>query len=216
VAKIRVLIADDHTVVRDGLSSMLAREQDFEVVGEAADGEAAVRLAARLQPDVILMDLRMPVLDGAQAMRQIREAQPAVKFLVLTTFDTDEYVFQAIEAGARGYLLKDSSREDLFRAVRGVHAGESLIQPAVAARVLDRFAQMSRSDREKEADGLSSRELVVLEKLARGLANKQIAAQLSVSENTVKTHVASIFQKLGVNDRTGAVTAALQRGLLKL
>jgi DNA-binding NarL/FixJ family response regulator len=216
VAKIRVLIADDHTVVRDGLSSMLARETDFEVVGEAADGEAAVRLAARLQPDVILMDLRMPVLDGAEAMRRIREAQPEVKFLVLTTFDTDEYVFQAIEAGARGYLLKDSSREDLFRAVRAVHAGESLIQPAVAARVLDRFAQMSRTSREQEADRLSSRELVVLEQLARGLANKQIAAQLSVSENTVKTHVASIFQKLGVNDRTGAVTAALQRGLIRL
>jgi DNA-binding NarL/FixJ family response regulator len=139
-----------------------------------------------------------------------------VKFLVLTTFDTDEYVFQAIEAGARGYLLKDSSREDLFRAVRAVHAGESLIQPAVAARVLDRFAQMSRTSREQEADRLSSRELVVLEQLARGLANKQIAAQLSVSENTVKTHVASIFQKLGVNDRTGAVTAALQRGLIRL
>jgi DNA-binding NarL/FixJ family response regulator len=195
---------------------MLARELDFDVVGEAADGETAVRLADRLQPDVILMDLRMPRLDGVEAMRQIREGGSAAKFLVLTTFDTDEYIFQAIEAGARGYLLKDSSREDLFRAVRTVHAGESLIQSTVAARVLDRFAQMSRSNKENDPDALSSRELDVLGRLAKGLANKQIAAQLSVSENTVKTHVASIFQKLGVNDRTGAVTAALQRGVIKL
>jgi DNA-binding NarL/FixJ family response regulator len=216
VTKIRVLVADDHPVVRDGLSSILAHEPDFEVIGEAADGEAAVQLAARLRPDVILMDLRMPLLDGVEAMRRIREAGSPARFLVLTTFDTDEYIFQAIEAGARGYLLKDSSRQDLFRAIRAVHAGESLIQPAVAARVLDRFAQMSRAGRERDTDGLSSRELDILGQLAKGLANKEIAAQLSVSENTVKTHVASIFQKLGVNDRTGAVTAALQRGLIKL
>jgi DNA-binding NarL/FixJ family response regulator len=216
VTKIRVLIADDHPVVRDGLSSMLAREPDFEVVGEAGDGEVALRLAVSLQPEVILMDLRMPLLDGVDTMRQIRAAGSEAKFLVLTTFDTDEYIFQAIEAGARGYLLKDSSREDLFRAVRAVHAGESLIQPAVAVRVLDRFAQISRASGERDAEALSSRELAVLGQLAKGLANKQIAAQLSVSENTVKTHVASIFQKLGVNDRTGAVTAALQRGLIRL
>jgi DNA-binding NarL/FixJ family response regulator len=216
MTNIRVLIADDHTVVRDGLRSMLAREPDFEVVGEAADGQAAVRLATRVQPDVILMDLRMPILDGVEAMRQIRESGTPAKLLVLTTFDTDEYIFQAIEAGARGYLLKDSSRDELFRAIRAIHAGESLIQPAVAARVLDRFAQISRSARENDTDSLSARELNVLENLAKGLANKEIAAQLSVSENTVKTHVASIFQKLGVSDRTGAVTTGLQRGLIKL
>jgi DNA-binding NarL/FixJ family response regulator len=216
VTKIRILIVDDHIVVRDGLTAMLGREPDLEVVGEAAEGEEAVRLAANLSPDVILMDLRMPGMDGVTAMQHIRETGTNTRFLVLTTFDTDDYIFQAIEAGARGYLLKDSSREDLFRAVRAVHAGESLIQPAVAARVLDRFAQMSRSSRANDAEALSSRELDVLARLGKGLANKQIAAQLSVSENTVKTHLASIFQKLGVNDRTGAVTAALQRGLIKL
>ena len=213
---IRVLIVDDHTVVRDGLSSMLAREPDFEVVGEASNGEDAVRLAANLTPDVILMDLRMPRMDGVTAMKRIRDAGPDTRFLVLTTFDTDEYIFQAIEAGARGYLLKDSSREDLFRAVRAVHAGESLIQPAVAARVLDRFAQLSRVSKESNADALSLREIEVLDLLAKGLANKEIAAGLSISENTVKTHVSNIFQKLDVSDRTGAVTAAIRRGLIKL
>ncbi len=216
VEAIRVLIVDDHTVVRDGLSSMLAREPDFEVVGEASNGEDAVRLAANLTPDVILMDLRMPRMDGVTAMKRIRDAGPDTRFLVLTTFDTDEYIFQAIEAGARGYLLKDSSREDLFRAVRAVHAGESLIQPAVAARVLDRFAQLSRVSKESNADALSLREIEVLDLLAKGLANKEIAAGLSISENTVKTHVSNIFQKLDVSDRTGAVTAAIRRGLIKL
>jgi DNA-binding NarL/FixJ family response regulator len=212
---IRVLIADDHTVVRDGLSGILSRQPDFEVVGEAANGAEAVDLTRRLEPDVVLMDLRMPVMDGVEAMLQIAAAGLSARFLVLTTFDTDEYIFRAIEAGAKGYLLKDASREDLFRAVRAIHAGESLIQPAVAARVLDRFAQMSRSAGRAD-EALSGRELDVLREMAQGRPNKEIALKLAISENTVKTHISSIFQKLDVGDRTGAVTRALQLGYIQL
>ncbi len=211
---IKVLVVDDHTVVRDGLTSVLGRQRDFTVVGEARNGLEAVERARALRPHVILMDLRMPELDGVEAMRRIREEDPEVSFIVLTTYDSDEYIFQAIEAGAKGYLLKDASREELFQAVRAVHRGESLIQPGVAARVLDRFAQLSRQT--VEAELLSEREVEVLRLMAQGAANKEIAASLSIGESTVKTHVTNIFQKLDVNDRTGAVTRALQKGIIKL
>ena len=211
---IKVLIVDDHTVVRDGLTTMLGREKDFTVVGEAQNGLEAVERARELEPDVILMDLRMPELDGVEAMRRIRSQDPEVRFIVLTTYDTDEYIFDAIEAGAKGYLLKDASREDLFQAVRAVHGGESLIQPDVAARVLDRFAQLSRQA--TPADVISEREVEVLRLMATGAANKAIAAELSISESTVKTHVANIFQKLDVSGRTDAVTKALRKRIIKL
>ncbi|MFQ5872903.1 MAG: response regulator [Dehalococcoidia bacterium] len=211
---IKVLIVDDHTVVRDGISAMLGRQRDFAVVGEAQDGLEAVERARELWPDVILMDLRMPELDGVEAMRRIRGENADVKFIVLTTYDNDEYLFHAIEAGAKGYLLKDASREELFQAVRTVHRGESLIQPGVAAKVLDRFAQLSRQATGTE--GLSEREVEVLQLMARGAGNKEIADSLSVSESTVKTHVANIFLKLDVTHRTEAVTQALQRGIIKL
>ena len=211
---IRVLIADDHTVVRDGLVALLARRPDITVVGEASNGVEAVEKASQLRPDVILMDLRMPEMDGAEAMRRIREQDPDVRFLVLTTFDNDEYIFEAIQAGAKGYLLKDASREDLFRAVVAVYKGESLIQPAVASRVLDRFVEMSR--RTVPGETLSEREVEVLRLMAKGAANKEIAAALFISESTVKTHIANIFQKLDVNDRTEAVTTALQKGIIRL
>ncbi len=211
---IKVLIVDDHTVVRDGLMTMLGREEDFTVVGEAQNGLDAVERARELQPNVILMDLRMPEMDGVEAMRRIRDQDPEVKFIVLTTFDSDEYIFDAIEAGAKGYLLKDASREDLFQAVRAVHRGESLITPAVTARILDRFTQLSRQA--SPTDLLSEREVEVLQLISRGAANKEIGASLSISESTVKTHVANIFNKLEVNDRTDAVTQALQRGIIKL
>ena len=171
-------------------------------------------MAGELRPDIILMDLRMPEMDGVEAMRRIRAADSSVQFIVLTTFDTDEYIFDAIEAGAKGYLLKDASREDLFQAVRAVQRGESLIQPGVAARVLDRFAQLTREA--TPAELLSERELQVLRLMAGGAANKGIAATLSISESTVKTHVANIFQKLDANDRTEAVTQGLRKGIIKL
>jgi len=219
VETIRILIVDDHTVVRDGLSSMLRREPDFEVVGEAADGIGAVEQATSLEPDVILMDLRMPRLDGVEAMRRIGlQSQKPVKFIVLTTYDSDEYIFDAITAGAKGYLLKDTSREELFRAVRTVSKGESLIEPGVAAKVLDRLAQISRQDTRLSdpADTLSAREIEVLQQIAHGAANKEIAINLTISESTVKTHVANIFTKLDASHRTEAVTKALQRGIIKL
>lgn len=211
---IKVLIVDDHTVVRDGLTTMLEREQEFTVVGQAKNGLEAVEMARALQPEVILMDLRMPELDGVEAMRRIGAEAPAIRFIVLTTYDSDEYIFDAIEAGAKGYLLKDASREDLFEAVCAVHRGESLIEPGVAARVLDRFSELSRQAGETAV--LSEREVEVLKLMASGAANKEIAASLSISESTVKTHVANIFQKLDVNGRTEAVTEALQRRIIKL
>ena len=217
MGQIRVLIVDDHTVVRDGLNTMLSREGDFVVVGEAGDGEDAIAKNRDLDPEVILMDLRMPQLDGVEAMRRIRAEDSEVKFIVLTTFDTDEYIFDAIEAGAKGYLLKDASRDEMFQAVRAVHRGESLIEPGVAARILDRLAEMSRrGPQSDETDVLSTREVEVLRLMAKGSANKEIAFDLSISESTVKTHVANIFQKLDVNHRTEAVTQALQKGIISL
>ena len=212
--EIRIIIADDHTVVRDGLTAMLIRQADFTVVGEANNGLEAVERARELKPDIILMDLRMPELDGVEAMRRIRSEAPAVNFIVLTTFDTDEYIFDAIEAGAKGYLLKDASREELFKAIRAVHRGESLIQPGVATRLLDRFAQLSRQS--SPADVLSGRELEVLRLMSRGAGNKVIASDLSISESTVKTHVANIFQKLEVTGRTDAVTKVIREGIIKV
>ncbi len=214
---IRILIVDDHEMVRDGLAVMLSRQDDFSVVGEAQNGLEAVEKARELQPDVVLMDLRMPELNGVDAMRRIRDELPDLKFLVLTTYDTDEYIFDAIEAGAKGYLLKDASREDLFRAVRAVHRGESLIEPGVQSRLLDRLAQLSRQATQSSSnETLSGRETEVLQLMAHGSANKAIAAVLSISESTVKTHVSNIFQNLEVGQRTEAVTKEMSLGIIKL
>ncbi len=213
---IKILIVDDHTMVRDGLNAMLSRQRDFVVVGEATNGREATELAQQMNPDVILMDLRMPEVSGVEAMRTIRRRDRDVRFIVLTTFDTDEYIFDAIEAGATGYLLKDTSREELFDAVRAVHRGESQIEPGVAAKVLSRFQELSRYGPEHNRESLSEREIEVLQLIARGSANKQIADELIISESTVKTHVANIFRKLDVNHRTEAVTQALQRGIIRL
>ena len=213
---IRIMIVDDHTVVRDGFSAMLSREPDFLVVGEARNGLEAVERSRDAKPDVVLMDLRMPEMDGVEAMRRIGAENPEIKFIVVTTYDTDEYIFDAISAGAKGYLLKDASRDVLFEAVRGVHRGESLIEPGVAARVLDRLARLSSGEEPHPTAGLSDRELEVLQQMAKGAANKQIAGSLSISESTVKTHVANIFHKLDVSHRTEAVTQAIQRGIIRL
>jgi DNA-binding NarL/FixJ family response regulator len=212
--KIKVLIADDHPVVRAGLAAMLSREKDIEVVGEAENGRQAADKAAGLKPDIILMDLRMPEMDGIEAMRQIKAESPQTKFIILTTYDSDEYIFKGIEAGARAYLLKDAPREELFKAIRLVSRGGSLIQPAVAGKLLDHLAAASRQGPAPEA--LSQREVEVLECMARGESNKLIASTLAISESTVKTHIQSIFQKLGVGDRTGAVTEALKKGVIRL
>jgi DNA-binding NarL/FixJ family response regulator len=214
VEAIRILIADDHPVVREGLFAMLSRESDFEVVGEARDGVEAVNKAKELSPEVVLMDLRMPELDGVEAMNQIKSAKPNTKFIILTTYSDDDYIFRGIEAGARGYLLKDAPREELFKAIRAVHRGESLIQPVVASKVLDRLTELSR--RAPSGEELSERELEVLRLMAKGAANKEIGVELSIAQSTVKTHISTIFQKLGVNDRTEAVTEALKKGIIRL
>jgi DNA-binding NarL/FixJ family response regulator len=204
---IRVMIVDDHPVVRDGLSGIFAAEDGFEVVGEAADGAEAVRRAKALKPDVILMDLRMPELDGVGAIRQLTQAGSPARILVLTTYDSDIDVLPAIEAGATGYLLKDAPRQELLRGVRAAAAGESVLSPAVATRLL---AQV----RAPTEEALSDRELEVLALVARGIANQEIAAQLFISEATVKTHLRHIYGKLDAADRAAAVAEAYNRGLL--
>jgi DNA-binding NarL/FixJ family response regulator len=206
-AAIRLLIVDDHPVVRGGLRGMFAGDEGFEVVGEADDGARAVTEAARLRADVVLMDLRMPVMGGVEAIRRLRAAVPAAHVLVLTTYDTDEDVLPAIEAGATGYLLKDAPREELARAVRAASRGESVLSPSVAGRLLARVRTPAR-------DELSQRELEVLRLVANGAATREVAAALFVSEATVKTHLLHIFDKLGVRERAAAVGEAYRRRLL--
>jgi DNA-binding NarL/FixJ family response regulator len=206
---IRVLIVDDHPVVRDGLRGMLSGRPEFEVAGEAEDGQAAVEAARRLLPDVILMDLRMPRLDGTAATQEIRKAQPAARILVLTTYDSDAEILRAIEAGAAGYLLKDAPREELYRAIQATAQGQSYLSPSVAARLVGQLRAPLR-------DPLSPRELDVLGWVARGASNKEIARELHISEATVKSHLLHVFEKLGVDDRTQAVTLAVQKGLIRL
>jgi DNA-binding NarL/FixJ family response regulator len=203
------VIADDHPVVRDGLRGMLESQADFEVVGEACDGEAAILRAVEMQPDLILMDLRMPILDGVSAIREIKKRLPAMQVLVLTTYDSDADILPAIEAGATGYMLKDCTREELFHAVRAARAGEPVFAPAVAKRLIGKM-------RLPAEEKLSSRELEVLQLVAGGASNSEIAAHLHISQATVKSHLIHIFGKLGVSDRTAAVTVALQRRLIRL
>jgi DNA-binding NarL/FixJ family response regulator len=206
-APIRLLIVDDHPVVRDGLGGMFASDPEFEVVGEAADGAEAVRAAEALAPDVILMDLRMPGMDGVAAITELARRGSAARVLVLTTYDTDSYVLPAIEAGATGYLLKDAPRAELLRAVHAAARGEAALAPSVATRLVSRV-------RTPGSAPLSQREVEVLELVASGNGNRETAARLFISEATVKTHLLNIYSKLGVSDRAAAVAEAFNRGLL--
>jgi two-component system NarL family response regulator len=204
--RIRILLADDHPVVRLGLRTMLEAEPDLEVVGEAVDGAGAVAAFAEHRPDVTLLDLRMPGLTGPETITAIRKLAPEANIIVVTTYDADEDVFRAVQAGARGYLLKDTFAEGMLEAIRNVHAGRRLIDPAVAARLMDRLNEPS----------LTSREMEVLELVARGMTNREIGAALSVGEETVKAHLKHVFVKLGASDRTEAALIAVQRGLIRL
>jgi DNA-binding NarL/FixJ family response regulator len=211
----RVLLADDQAVIRYGLRLILEGEPDLEVAGEAADGEAAVAAVQRLRPDVVLMDVRMPRLDGIAAVRRIVASGAPTRALVLTTFDLDDYVFDALRAGASGFLLKDAPPEDLVSAVRLVAAGEALLAPSVTRRVIEEFARRPAPVRDGGThDGLTARELEVLRLVARGLTNDEIATELFVSRTTVKTHVARVLAKLGLRDRVQAVVHAYEHGLV--
>jgi NarL family two-component system response regulator LiaR len=209
---IRVLVVDDHAVVREGLRTFLELQDGIVVVGEAGDGEAGVSAAERLRPDVVLMDLVMPRLDGVGAMRRLRRRLPATRVIVLTSFADDERLLPAIRAGAAGYLLKDAEPRELARAVRAAHAGEALLDPAVAARVVQELAAPTDGD---VAARLTRREREVLELVARGLSNKRIARELGIAEKTVKTHVGHLLAKLGVTDRTQAAVRAVRAGLVR-
>jgi len=205
MSAIRVLIADDHVTVREGLAAIIGRQPDMEVAGEAANGLAAVNLWRERRPDVTLMDLRMPVMDGAVAIGEIRRIEPSARIIVLTTFDTDNDISRAIRAGAKGYLLKDAQREDLLDCIRRVYSGETCIPPALVAKLA---AGMS-------TESLTARELDVVKMLAAGKSKKEIALRLSITETTVKSHLRKIFTKLGVLSRTEAVTVASRRGLVQ-
>jgi DNA-binding NarL/FixJ family response regulator len=219
--KIRVLLADDQDIIRTGLTIILNHQADIEVIGQAADGLEAVELAKNLQPDVILMDIKMLRLNGIQATRQIVAALPNTQIIILTTYDTDDWVFDGIRAGAIGYLLKDTSGDNLAEAVRGALRGESQIDPTVARKVLREFQQLTTKRaappvKDEPLERLTDREEEVIQLLAAGLANKEIAQQLSLSEGTVKNHISAILAKLHANDRTQAVLTALKRGLVDL
>jgi len=206
VSKIRVLIADDHPVVRDGLASMIGKWTDTEVVAEARDGQEAVEQWMKHRPDVSLLDLRMPVLDGVGAIERIRQIEPAARIILLTTFDGEEDIYRAIRAGAKAYLLKDSPRDDILNCIRKVHAGETFVPLPLAAKLAERVSGVE----------LTQREVTVLRALASGQSNKAIARALFISETTVKAHVKSIFTKLNVLSRTEAIAVAVRRGMVQL
>jgi len=206
---IRILMVDDHPVVRAGLRGMLASQEDFLVLDEASDGASAVALAETLRPDVVLLDLRMPQTGGLWAIPKLLALKVPPQILVLTTFDTDAEVFRAIEAGAIGYLLKDSPRDSLFSAIRAAAAGKPALAPAIAAKLMGRVRQAG-------GKALTLREIEVLQQVSRGSSNREIAKTLRISQATVKSHLIHIFEKLGVSDRTAAVTSALEKGIFSL
>jgi DNA-binding NarL/FixJ family response regulator len=210
---IRVLVADDQSMVRAGFRMLLSREPDIEVVAEANDGLEAVRKAARTQPTVVLMDIRMPELDGLQATRRILAADNDARILVLTTFDLDEYVYEALRAGASGFVLKDDPPEQLLAAIRVIAGGDALLSPAITKRVIEKFTHIPRRTPPSQFDDLTERERDVFQLIARGLTNAEIGQELYISDTTVKTHITHILQKLGLRDRVQAVVLAYETGL---
>ena len=209
----KILLCDDQAVIRDGMEMLLQLEKDFQMVGSAQDGFEAVELAAKTQPDLILMDLKMPGMNGIEATREIRKKFPNIKILVLTTYDDDEWVFDAIRAGASGYLLKDTPRQKIIEAIRGTVDGKSFVDPAVAGKLLNQVASNQTQPASILEDKLTERELDVLRLLAKGMTNTDIAGTLHLSEGTVRNHVSAILEKLGVSDRTQAAVIAIQHGL---
>ncbi|HAH01156.1 MAG TPA: DNA-binding response regulator [Ktedonobacter sp.] len=225
--KIRILLADDHPILREGLRAVLETQPDFEVIAEAVNGLEAVRLALTLQPDILLLDLEMPQLDGVETIRRLRQQQPQFRIIVFTAFDNDERIIHAVQAGANGYLLKEAPRDEIFSAIRITMAGGSLLQPIVASKLLRHMGHQSSTGAQGTAythsaqhippyEPLTERELEVLKLLAQGMPNKEIASQLVISERTAKFHVSSIMGKLGATNRTEAVSLAAQKGLITL
>ena len=214
---IQVLLVDDQKLVRQGIQMLLETEEGIQVIGQAADGQEALNLAEKLRPDVVLMDIRMPVMDGVAATQALAERHPEMGVIILTTFDDDEHVFEGLRAGARGYLLKDISSEEMAAAVRTVAAGGALIQPSITRKVLAEFSRLTNTPQPKAAaltEPLTERELDVLRALAEGLSNKEIAERLYITEGTVKNHVSNLIAKLGVRDRTQAILKAQEFGIL--
>lgn len=211
---IRVLVVDDHPIVREGLAAILSSQVDFEVVGQVGTGEEALQQFQSLKPDVVLLDLEMPNMDGTAVLRHLRHLDPAARVIVFTAFDTDERILEAVRAGAAGYLLKGAPREEVFRAIRVVQAGGSLLEPLVASKLMRRMSQ--EADQAASPQALTPREQEVLRLLAQGLQNKEIAAELVISERTVKFHVSAILSKLNAGNRTEAVRLAAQQGLIQL
>jgi len=212
--KIRVLMVDDHTLFREGLRAIIDQQPDLYVVGEAKDGVEATKKAAELQPDVVLMDINMPVMGGIEACRQITAQDQRVGVIVLTMYREDKYAFEAIKAGARGYVVKDSSADELFRAIRAVRRGEALIDQAIATNLLQEFRSLAERPSERNFVDLSEREVETLHLVAQGLTNKQIAEKLCLAEQTIKNNLSIVFQKLHVNNRAEAVASAIQEGLI--
>ena len=217
MGKIRILLADDHVLVRQGTRELLEQEDDMEVVAEAGDGEDAVRQAINQRPDVAIMDISMPKLNGIEATRQIKASHPSTAVLVLSAYDDDQYIFALLEAGAAGYLLKDVQASELIQAVRAVHTGESVLHPAIARKVINRFAQPADKRTEKVSlDQLTEREMQVLKLAAKGMTNQEIAHELVISIRTVQVHLSNVFGKIGVGSRTEAVLYALREGWITL
>jgi len=215
--KIKVLLAEDHVVVREGTRELIQREPDIEVVGEAGDGEEAVDLTNKLHPDVVIMDIAMPRLNGIEATKQIKALHPSISVLILTAYDNDQYIFAILEAGAAGYLLKNVRGRELVDAIRAVHAGESVLYPTVARRVISHLlSPVSSTTEAKTIELLSEREMEVLKLAAKGISNKDIAKELFLSPRTVQAHLGNIFNKLGVGSRTEAILCGLRRGWFTL